>query len=81
MEDPRWPSDWPLVVCEDGPRAGAWYFELREHGGEHSYEAQQDRDKDGSLVGYVPTDRVVESRKYVGVVGKVMVWQPGDVSD
>lgn len=67
-----------LVVCVDGPRAGAWYFE--DHGS-LSWNAQYanaaaDTTPGCTFVGYVESGEFVKHPRWPEVTGKALVWRP-----
>jgi hypothetical protein len=78
---PPFPPGQTLVVCIDGPRAGAWYFadttagswtdlrRLANFNGEDAY--------DGRTLGYVRTEAKIPHPRWPHIEGHVLAWAPG----
>lgn len=76
---PEWAGE-ELVYCENGPRAGAWYFlnlgqgswtELRRLA-----RVNGESEHAGRTLGYVPTNEREEHRRWSQLHGRVMLWSP-----
>lgn len=71
-----------LVVCLDGPRAGAWYFEddWRDMRGIAILNAWRFPDEPAQLLGYVPSTRRARhpegGRGRFALDGAVWLWRP-----
>lgn len=69
----------PLVVCVNGPRAGAWYF---EDFGSTSWtwqmrQALLDKSPGSSITGYVDSGKTVPHPRWPDVRGKALTWNGG----
>lgn len=65
-----------LVVCVDGPRAGAWYFLDWWKEQRRLAECGHETPLTGSTLGYIPGRRTQPHRLNRGVEGHVLVWDP-----